>query len=72
MLVLQRELKSAGVPQATATVRVQDLATCDGMILCNSRGWAPVGRVDDVPIAPDATFTAAVAAAYDGCPRDAI
>jgi branched-subunit amino acid aminotransferase/4-amino-4-deoxychorismate lyase len=72
MLVLQRELKSAGVPQAAATVRVQDLAEYDGMILCNSRGWAPVGRVDDVPIGPDAVFTAFIAAAYDGCPTDEI
>jgi branched-subunit amino acid aminotransferase/4-amino-4-deoxychorismate lyase len=72
MLVLQRELTAAGVPQATATVRVRDLAGYDGMLLCNSRGWAPVGRVDDVPIAQDAAFTAIVAAAYDGCPRDEI
>ena len=72
MLVLQRELKSAGVPQAAATVRVQDLAGYDGMILCNSRGWAPVGRVDDVPIAPDAAYIALIEAAYDGCPTDEI
>lgn len=72
MLVLQRELARAGVPQEPATVRLQDLAEFGGMILCNARGWAPVGRVDDLRIAQDAAFAAAVAAAYDGCPRDEI
>jgi hypothetical protein len=42
------------------------------MILCNSRGWAPVDRVDDLTIAPDDAFTGAIAAAYDGCPRHQI
>jgi branched-subunit amino acid aminotransferase/4-amino-4-deoxychorismate lyase len=72
MLVLQRELARAGVPQAQTRVRVQELADYGGMILCNARGWAPVGRVDDVRIAQDDAFAAAVAAAYDGCPRDEI
>jgi branched-subunit amino acid aminotransferase/4-amino-4-deoxychorismate lyase len=72
MLVLQRELSRAGVPQAEVSVRVQDLAEYEGMILCNARGWAPVGRVDDLRIAHDDVFTAAIAAAYDGCPRDEI
>lgn len=72
MLVLQRGLAANDVPQAETAVRVQDLASYDGMILCNSRGWAPVGRVDDLRIGPDAAFAAAIAAAYDGCPRDEI
>jgi len=72
MLVLQRELSASGVPQVQTEVRVQDLAGYDGMIMCNSRGWAPVGRVDDVEIGTDPEFTAVIAAAYDGCPRDEI
>lgn len=72
MLVLQRELAGAGVPQAQETVRLPDLAGYDGMILCNSRGWAPVGRVDDLVIRDDAAFTAIVTAAYEDCPQDAI
>jgi hypothetical protein len=44
----------------------------DGMILCNSRGWAPVGRVDDVKIAQDEAFTSVIATAIDGCPWDEI
>jgi branched-subunit amino acid aminotransferase/4-amino-4-deoxychorismate lyase len=72
MLVLRRQLQADGVPQAEATVRVGDLPGCQGMILCNSRGWAPVGRVDDLTIAEDPAFTAVITAAYEGCPRDPI
>jgi branched-subunit amino acid aminotransferase/4-amino-4-deoxychorismate lyase len=72
MLILRRQLTAAGVGQAEEPVRVQDLAGYDGMILCNSRGWAPVGRVDDVKIAQDEAFTNVIAAAIDGCPWDEI
>jgi branched-subunit amino acid aminotransferase/4-amino-4-deoxychorismate lyase len=72
MLVLQRELRLAGVPQFEAVVRVQDLASYRGMILCNSHGWAPVSRVDNTPIPSDDAFTAAISAAYDNCPLDQI
>jgi branched-subunit amino acid aminotransferase/4-amino-4-deoxychorismate lyase len=72
MLVLRRELKACGVPQAEATVRVQDLASCHGMILCNSHGWALVGRVDDLQIRRDDAFTDAISAAYDQCPLEEI
>ena len=70
MLVLRRQLTAVGVGQADEPVRVQDLARYDGMILCNSRGWAPVGRVDDLTIAQDESFTNVIAAAIDGCPWD--
>jgi branched-subunit amino acid aminotransferase/4-amino-4-deoxychorismate lyase len=72
MLILRRRLTAAGVGQAEEPVRVKDLAGYDGMILCNSRGWAPVGRVDDLAIAQDETFTKVIAAAIDGCPWDEI
>ncbi|HTU73959.1 MAG TPA: aminotransferase class IV [Trebonia sp.] len=72
MLALRRQLAVQGIPQAEAIVRVQDLPAYDGMILCNSRGWAPVGRVDDTPIRRDDAFTDAISAAYDDCPRDEI
>lgn len=72
MLVLQRELKAGGVPQAEAPVRVQELAAYRGMILCNSHGWALVGRVDDVQIAHDEAFTEAISAAYDRSPLEQI
>jgi branched-subunit amino acid aminotransferase/4-amino-4-deoxychorismate lyase len=72
MLVLRRRLAAAGVGQAEEPVRVPDLAGFDAMIMCNSRGWAPVGRVDDLMISQDEAFTGVIAAAFDGCPRDEI
>jgi branched-subunit amino acid aminotransferase/4-amino-4-deoxychorismate lyase len=72
MLLLRRQLAAAGVGQAEEPVRVQDLARYGGMIVCNSRGWAPVGRVDDVMIAQDEAFTGVIAAAIDSCPWDEI
>jgi branched-subunit amino acid aminotransferase/4-amino-4-deoxychorismate lyase len=72
MLLLRRQLTAAGIRQAEAVVRVQDLASYDGMILCNARGWAPVGRVDELVLAQDEAFTGIVAAAFDGCPWDEI
>jgi branched-subunit amino acid aminotransferase/4-amino-4-deoxychorismate lyase len=72
MLVLQRQLRLSGVPQIDAVVRLQDLASYQGMILCNSRGWAPVSRVDDISIPPAAAFTDAISTAYNKCPLDQI
>jgi branched-subunit amino acid aminotransferase/4-amino-4-deoxychorismate lyase len=72
MLVLRRQLAAAGVGQAEEAVRVRDLASYGGMILCNSRGWAPVSRVDDQVIAQDEAFTAVIKAAIGSCPWDQI
>ena len=72
MLVLRRQLTAAGIPQAERPVRVQDLASYDGMILCNARGWAPVSRVDNLMISQDKAFIGVIAAAIDGCPWDQI
>ena len=72
MLVLQKQLRLSGVPQIEAVVRVQDLASYQGMILCNSRGWAPVSRVDDMSILSPGAFTDAISSAYDNCPLEQI
>jgi branched-subunit amino acid aminotransferase/4-amino-4-deoxychorismate lyase len=72
MLVLQRQLRLGGVPQIEAVVRVHELAFYQGMILCNSRGWAPVSRVDTMSIPHDQAFTNVISAAYGGCPLDQI
>src|SRR5256884_4107423 len=72
MLLLRRQLTAAGVGQAEEPVRVQDLTGYDGMILCNSRGWAPVSRVDDLVIPQDEAFSGVIAAAIDACPWDEI
>ena len=72
MLILRRQLTAANVRQAEEPVHVQDLADYDAMILCNSRGWAPVGRVDDLAIAQDQALANVIDAAIDGCPWDEI
>jgi branched-subunit amino acid aminotransferase/4-amino-4-deoxychorismate lyase len=72
MLLLRCELTAAGIPQAEEPVRVQDLAGYAGMILCNSLGWAPVSRVDDLTIPRDEAFSGVIAAAIDGCSWDEI
>jgi branched-subunit amino acid aminotransferase/4-amino-4-deoxychorismate lyase len=72
MLLLRRQLAAAGIGQAERPVRVQDLGGYDGMILCNSHGWAPVGRVDDQVIPHDEAFTSVIAAAIDDCPWNEI
>lgn len=72
MQVLRRELAACGIRQAERIVHVQELASYDGMILCNSRGWAPVSRVDETLIPENFEFTDAVSAAYEKCPRDQI
>jgi len=72
MLLLRRQLTAAGIGQAEEPVRVHDLARYQGMIVCNARGWAPVGRVDDLMIPQDDAFTGVIATAIDGCPWDEI
>ena len=72
MLLLRRQLTAAGIEQAEEQVRVQDLASYDGMILCNSRGWAPVSRVDDLVVPQDEAFTGVIAAAIESCPWEEI
>ena len=72
MQLLRRHLAAAAVPQDEAAVRVQDLASYDGMILCNARGWAPVGRVDELTLPQDEVFTGVIADAIDRCPWDEI
>jgi hypothetical protein len=42
------------------------------MILCNARGWAPVGRVDELMIPQSEAFTGVIADALDRCPWDEI
>jgi branched-subunit amino acid aminotransferase/4-amino-4-deoxychorismate lyase len=72
MLIVRRQLTAAGVPQAERPVGVSDLASYGGMIMCNSQGWAPVSRVDDLTMAQDEAFSSVIAAAIDGCPWDEI
>lgn len=72
MQVLRRELAALGVPQASVPVRLADVPSFDAMFLCNSRGWAPVSRVDDVAVPVARAAVDALAGAYARAPREVI
>jgi hypothetical protein len=42
------------------------------MFVCNSQGWAPAGRVDDMAIPMDAKLAEVLATAYDGASQDSL
>ena len=65
-----REARESDVERIHQLVR--DLASYDGMILCNARGWAPVSRVDKLPLPQNETFTGVIADALSRCPWDEI
>ncbi len=72
MQVLRRELAAGGVGQADEPVRLADIPSFDAMFLCNSRGWAPINLVDDVPVPVPPQVVQAMAGAYARAPRDLI
>jgi branched-subunit amino acid aminotransferase/4-amino-4-deoxychorismate lyase len=72
LLLLRRGLVAADVSQVEESVRVRDLPGYSGMILCNSRGWAPVSRIDDLAIPEDEAFSRVIAAVIEGSPWDEI
>lgn len=72
MQVLRRELKVAGVPQLRRRVLLCDLASFDGAFVTNSRGVAPVSRIDDLDVPIAAPLLAKVLEAYDKAPWDII
>lgn len=72
MQVLRRELAAHGVAQECAPVRLIDVPSFDAMFLCNSRGWAPVDRVDDMPVPVPQSAVRALADAYARAPRDVV
>jgi len=72
MLVLQRELAAAGVPQRHRRVLLDDLASFDGAFVTNSRGVATVRRIDELDIPLQAPLLARVLDLYAQAPWDAI
>ncbi|MEC4019358.1 aminotransferase class IV family protein [Streptomyces sp. H27-D2] len=60
MQVLERELDRAGLPWRRRTVRVAELASFDGAFVTNSRGIAPVGRIDDQILPADVELVGTV------------
>src|SRR5207237_8427529 len=72
MQLLEPRLAGAGLPARRRPVRLADLPSFAAVFVTNSRGIAPVGRVDDlrVPVHPGLMKT--LAETYDSVPRDEI
>jgi branched-subunit amino acid aminotransferase/4-amino-4-deoxychorismate lyase len=72
MQVLDRELARAGVPTLRRRITVADLAAADGVFLTNSRGAAPVERIDRHDVPTDAPSLKRVLDLFDAAPWDLI
>jgi branched-subunit amino acid aminotransferase/4-amino-4-deoxychorismate lyase len=69
--LLEPRLADAGLPSRRAQVRVAQLPSYDAAFVTNSRGIAPVGRIDDVRFAVGKDVMATLAEVYAGVPWDA-
>lgn len=72
MQLLERRLPGEGLPTRRAPVLLTDLPSYETVFVSNSRGIAPVERVDDVALPIDAGFMKRVLRAYESAPWDAI
>jgi branched-subunit amino acid aminotransferase/4-amino-4-deoxychorismate lyase len=72
MQVLERELSKAGISWRRAMVRLADIASFDGAFITNSRGIAPVGRIDETILPADAQLVSTVMSLFDAAPWDPI
>lgn len=72
MRVIQREMDAAGLPWRHQRVRVADVASFDGAFACNSRGIAPVGRLDDLVLPTDSGLVKRVIELFESAPWDAL
>jgi branched-subunit amino acid aminotransferase/4-amino-4-deoxychorismate lyase len=72
MLLLEPRLGGAGLRSRRAPVRLADLDGYDGAFVTNSRGVAPVGRIDGHAFAVDDALIARVRGAYESVPWDEI
>lgn len=72
MQVLERELSKAGVPWLRRSIYVADVGSFDGAFVTNSRGIAPVGRIDDTTFPTDVALVSTVKRVFDAAPWDPI
>lgn len=72
MQLLEPRLAGAGLPARRGRVRLADLPSFAAVFVTNSRGIAPVGRVDELGIAVDPGLMKTLAEAYDSVPWDEI
>jgi branched-subunit amino acid aminotransferase/4-amino-4-deoxychorismate lyase len=72
MQVLERELRRAGMSWRRRTVSVADIETFGGAFITNSRGIAPVGRIDGTILPTDAELGSTVVGLFHAAPWDPI
>lgn len=72
MRLVEAALAERGIPSRRAPVHLADLPSYAGVFVTNSRGVAPVGRVDDRSLPVDETFMTALTRAYEEVPWDVI
>jgi branched-subunit amino acid aminotransferase/4-amino-4-deoxychorismate lyase len=72
MRLLEPALAARGLPSRCATVRLADVDTFASILVTNSRGIAPVGRIDGLAVPVDTRLMATVADAYASVPWDRI
>jgi branched-subunit amino acid aminotransferase/4-amino-4-deoxychorismate lyase len=72
MQVLKRELTKASIPWCHRSVNLADITSFDGAFVTNSRGIAPVGRIDETNLPTDAEFVSTVMALFAAAPWDPI
>jgi branched-subunit amino acid aminotransferase/4-amino-4-deoxychorismate lyase len=71
MQLLERHLPKAGLPSIRRRVRLDDLPGFTAAFVTNSRGIAPVRRIDDTVIPVDNGLMATLYATYASVPWDA-
>jgi branched-subunit amino acid aminotransferase/4-amino-4-deoxychorismate lyase len=72
MQLLQPRLADTGLPSRHGPVRLADLPSFTGAFVTNSRGVAPVGRIDGTTLAVDPGLMKTVTEIYESVPWDPI
>jgi branched-subunit amino acid aminotransferase/4-amino-4-deoxychorismate lyase len=72
MQLVEPRLAGLGLPSRHAPVRLAGLPACTGAFVTNSRGIAPVGRIDGVTIPVSPSLMNTVHSGYECVPWDPI
>lgn len=72
MQVLERELSKTGIAWRRRTVGVGDVDSFGGAFITNSRGIAPVGRIDATILPTDGERWSTIVGVFDAAPWDPI
>jgi hypothetical protein len=65
MQILERTLPARRVSTRRVPVRTAELGPFTAAFVTNSRGIAPVGQIDDLPLPVDGTLTRMLTEAYE-------